>query len=164
MLQNKTVAKGLVSFIQFWMWYGYTMVILISGVLGIDPEIFEAAKVDGANGVQTFFKITIPNIRSILLFTLVTSLIGGLNMFDIPSLYAHDKGDNGGYTVNMYIKDQAFAGAYRYNTAAAASVIMFIVIVLLSLVLFYIMRDKDEAKLKKLKKQQLKMAKSRKAY
>ena len=64
----------------------------------------------------------------------------------------------------MYIKDQAFAGAYRYNTAAAASVIMFIVIVLLSLVLFYIMRDKDEAKLKKLKKQQLKMAKSRKAY
>ena len=156
--------KGVVAFIQFWQWYGYTMVMLISGVIGINPEIFEAADLDGANRVQTFFLITLPCIRTIMLYVLVTSLIGGLNMFDIPSLYAQDKGDNGGYTVNMYIKDQAFAGAYRYNTAAAASVIMFIVIVLLSLVLFYIMRDKDEAKLKKLKKQQLKMAKSRKAY
>jgi multiple sugar transport system permease protein len=156
--------KGVVAFIQFWQWYGYTMVMLISGVIGINPEIFEAADLDGANRVQTFFLITLPCIRTIMLYVLVTSLIGGLNMFDIPSLYAQDKGDNGGYTVNMYIKDQAFAGAYRYNTAAAASVIMFIVIVLLSLVLFYIMRDKDEAKLKKLKKQQLKAAKAKKAY
>lgn len=99
-----------------------------------------------------------------MLYVLVTSLIGGLNMYDIPALYAQDHGDSGGYTVNMYIKDQAFAGAYRYNVAAAASVIMFIVIVLLSLVLFYIMRDKDEAKLKKMKKQQLKAAKAQKAY
>ena len=163
-LIGKGMARGLVAFIQFWQWYGYTMVMLIAGVIGINPEIFEAADLDGANRVQTFFLITLPCIRTIMLYVLVTSLIGGLNMFDIPSLYAQDKGDNGGYTVNMYIKDQAFAGAYRYNTAAAASVIMFIVIVLLSLVLFYIMRDKDEAKLKKLKKQQLKMAKSRKAY
>jgi multiple sugar transport system permease protein len=156
--------KGVVAFIQFWQWYGYTMVMLISGVIGINPEIFEAADLDGANRVQTFFLITLPCIRTIMLYVLVTSLIGGLNMFDIPSLYAQDHGDSGGYTVNMYIKDQAFAGAYRYNVAAAASVIMFIIIVLLSLVLFYVMRDKDEAKLKKLKKQQRKMAKSMKAY
>lgn len=156
--------RGVVAFIQFWQWYGYTMVMLISGVIGINPEIFEAADLDGANRVQTFFLITLPCIRTIMLYVLVTSLIGGLNMFDIPALYAMDRGDAGGYTVNMYIKDVAFTGKQRYNLAAAASIIMFIIIVLLSLVLFYIMRDKDEAKLKKLKKQQLKAAKAKKAY
>lgn len=156
--------KGVVAFIQFWQWYGYTMVILISGVIGIDPAIFEAADLDGANRVQTFFLVTLPCIRTVMLYTLVTSLIGGLNMFDIPALYARDQGDSGGYTVNMYIKDVAFTGKQRYNLAAAASIIMFIIIVALSLVLFYIMRDKDEAKLKKLKKQQLKAAKAKKAY
>jgi multiple sugar transport system permease protein len=156
--------KGVVAFIQFWQWYGYTMVILISGVIGIDPAIFEASDLDGANRVQTFFLVTLPCIRTVMLYTLVTSLIGGLNMFDIPSLYARDQGDSGGYTVNMYIKDVAFTGKQRYNLAAAASIIMFIIIVALSLVLFYIMRDKDEAKLKKLKKQALKAAKAKKAY
>ena len=156
--------RGVVAFIQFWQWYGYTMVMLISGVIGINPEIFEAADLDGANRVQTFFLITLPCIRTIMLYVLVTSLIGGLNMFDIPALYAMDRGDAGGYTVNMYIKDVAFTGKQRYNLAAAASIIMFVIIVLLSLVLFYIMRDKDEAKLKKLKKQQLKAAKAKKAY
>ena len=156
--------RGVVAFIQFWQWYGYTMVMLISGVIGINPEIFEAADLDGANRVQTFFLITLPCIRTIMLYVLVTSLIGGLNMFDIPALYAMDRGDAGGYTVNMYIKDVAFTGKQRYNLAAAASITMFVIIVLLSLVLFYIMRDKDEAKLKKLKKQQLKAAKAKKAY
>lgn len=156
--------KGVVAFIQFWQWYGYTMVMLISGVIGINPEIFEAADLDGANRVQTFFLITLPCIRTIMLYVLVTSLIGGLNMFDIPALYAQDHGDSGGYTVNMYIKDVAFTGKQRYNLAAAASIIMFVIIVVLSLVLFYVMRDKDEAKLKKMKKQQLKAAKARKAY
>ena len=156
--------RGVVAFIQFWQWYGYTMVMLISGVIGINPEIFEAADLDGANRVQTFFLITLPCIRTIMLYVLVTSLIGGLNMFDIPSLYAMDHGDSGGYTVNMYIKDVAFTGKQRYNLAASASIIMFIIIVLLSVALFYIMRDKDEAKLKKMKKQQLKAAKAQKAY
>lgn len=79
------VAKGFVIFIQTWMWYGYTAIVLISGVLGISPELFEAAEVDGANQWQTFFRVTIPSIKTMLLFTLVTSLIGGLNMFPSQS-------------------------------------------------------------------------------
>ena len=161
---SASTVRGIIAFIQFWMWYGYTMVNLIAGVIGINPEIFEAAELDGASKAQTFFLVTIPCIRSILVYVLVTSLIGGLNMFDIPALYAQDHGDSGGYTVNMYIKDVAFTGKQRYNLAAAASIIMFVIIVVLSLVLFYVMRDKDEAKLKKMKKQQLKAAKARKAY
>ena len=160
-LLSKTTAKAIVAFIQFWMWYGYTMVILISGVLGISPEIFEAAEVDGANRVQTFFLITIPNIQTILLFTLVTSLIGGLNMFDIPKLFLLGGPDNATLTTSVFIYNQAFSGSYMYNRAAAASMIMFVLICVLSSLTFYLMRDKDEEKLRRQIKEQEKAAKAR---
>lgn len=153
-LQNKTVARGVIVFIQFWMWYGYTMITLISGVLGISPEIFEAAEVDGANRMQTFFRITIPNIKTILLFTLVTSLIGGLQMFDIPKLFLNGQPDNGTLTTSLFIYNQAFSGSYLYNRASAASMIMFVVICIASAIMFFVMRDKDEAALDKLIKKQ----------
>ena len=108
---SKGWARGIVAFIQFWMWYGYTMLILISGILGISPDIFDAAEVDGADKIQTFFKITLPNIRTILLFTLVTSLIGGLNMFDIPKLFLLGGPDSATKTTSVYIYEQAFSGS-----------------------------------------------------
>ena len=160
-LIKKASARGIVIFIQTWMWYGYTMIVLISGILGISPDIFEAAEVDGANGWQIFWKITLPNIRTILLFTLVTSLIGGLNMFDIPKLFLVGGPDNATLTTSVFIYNQAFSGAYLYNRAAAASMIMFVVIVAASALLFYLLRDKDEAALKKIKKQQMKEAKEK---
>ncbi|MCR5650937.1 MAG: sugar ABC transporter permease [Lachnospiraceae bacterium] len=153
-LVKKTVAQNIVIFIQTWMWYGYTMIILVSGVLGINPEIFEAAEVDGANAWQTFWLVTIPNIKTILLFTLVTSLIGGLNMFDIPWLFLYGGPDNSTLTTSVFIYKQAFSGGYLYNKASAASMIMFVIIVIISLYLFFMMRDKDEAALKKIRKQQ----------
>ncbi len=161
-LVNKGVARGIVAFIQFWMWYGYTMLILISGVLGINPEIFEAAEVDGASRVQVFFQITLPNIKTILLFTLVTSLIGGLNMFDIPKLFLLGGPNNATLTTSVYIYNQAFAGSYMYNKAAAASMIMFCIILFFSSFLFILLRDKDKdgygkdaKKIKKLAKQKM---------
>ena len=120
--------------------------ILISGVLGISLDIFEAAEVDGANGWQTFWYVTIPNIRTILLFTLVTSLIGGLNMFDIPKLFMLGGPDNATTTTSVFIYNLAFSGTYQYNRAAAASMIMFVIIVAVSLIMFYMLRDRDEAK------------------
>ncbi len=161
-LVKKIASQNIVIFIQTWMWYGYTMIILISGVLGISTEIFEAAEVDGANGWQTFWLITIPNIRTILLFTLVTSLIGGLNMFDIPQLFVFGGGpDNATMTTNIFIYNQAFKGSYQYNKASAASMIMFVIIVTLSALLFYLLRDKDEAALEQIKKEERRAAKLR---
>lgn len=142
-LINKGVARGIVAFIQFWMWYGYTMLILISGVLGINPEIFDAAEVDGASRSQVFFQITLPNIKTIMLFTLVTSLIGGLNMFDIPKLFLLGGPDNATLTTSVYIYNQAFSGSYLYNRAAAASMIMFVIIMFFSSILFFLLREKD---------------------
>ena len=155
-LTNKTAARLIVAFIQFWTWYGNTMIVLISGVLGISPDIYEAADIDGANGIQTFFKITIPNLKTVLLYTLITSLVGGLNMYDIPKLFLSGGPDNATLTTSVFIYNQAFSGSYLYNRAAAASMVMFVVIALCSAVLFYIMRDKDEAKAEKVKKAALK--------
>ena len=164
LLINKTVARGIVIFIQTWMWYGYTMVVLISGVLGIIPEIFEAAEVDGANRVQTFFYVTIPNIKTILLFTLVTSLIGGLNMFDIPKLFLLGGPDNATLTTSVFIYNQAFSGSYMYNRAAAASMIMFLIICVISAFMFYILRDKDEElRLREIRRQEKKYRQELKA-
>ena len=135
------------AFIQFWMWYGYTMVMLISGVIGINPEIFEAAELDGASKTQTFFRVTLPCIRTILLFVLVTSLIGGLNMFDVPQLFLLGGLTTGTITTSIFIYKQAFSGSYQYNNAAAASLIMFVIIMFFSAILFVILRDKDEDKM-----------------
>lgn len=164
LLINKTIARGVVAFIQFWMWYGYTTIILISGVLGISTEIFEAAAVDGANRVQTFFLITLPNLKTILLFTLVTSLIGGLNMFDIPKLFLLGGPDNSTLTTSVFIYNQAFSGGYLYNRAAAASMIMFVIISVCAAILFYLLRDRDEAKLQKEIRKQKKLMKGGARY
>lgn len=154
---SKTAARLIVAFIQFWMWYGYTMIVLTSGILGISPEIFEAAEIDGANGVQKFFKITLPNLKTILLYTLVTSLIGGLQMYDIPSLLIQNSGpDNATLTTSVFIYNQAFKGSYMFNRAAAASMIMFVIIAILSAIIFYLLRDKDEAKAYKAEKARIK--------
>ena len=155
--QSKAASQAILIFIQTWMWYGYTMIIIISGVLGIDPEIFEAADIDGANGWQVFWKITIPSIRTIMLFTLVTSLIGGLNMYDISANLVPNSGpDNATLTTSVLIYTLAFKGGYLYNRASAMSMIMFFIIVVCSATLFFIMRDKDEVAMKKLQKKERK--------
>lgn len=159
-LQDKATARGIIGFIQFWMWYGNTMIILIAGVMGINPALFESAAIDGANGLQTFFRITLPSLRTILLFTLITSMVGGLTMFDIPQLFLAGGPDDSTLTTSMFIYGQAFKGSYLYNRAAAASMIMFVISGVLSGFLFYLMRDRDEAKLKKAQKSYRKAAKA----
>ncbi|MCQ2587425.1 MAG: sugar ABC transporter permease [Treponema sp.] len=148
-LVKKDITRGIVIFIQTWMWYGYTMIIMISGILGISPDIFEAAEIDGASGWQVFWKITLPSIKTILLFTLITSLIGGLNMFDIPHLFMLGGPDNATLTTNVFIYNLAFKGTYQYGRAAAASMVMFVIIIILSAIMFYAMRDRDEVALRK---------------
>ena len=143
-IDSKTATQCIVAFIQFWQWYGYTMIVLISGVLGINPEIYEAAEIDGANDIQMFFRVTIPNLKTILLYTLITSLIGGLTMYDIPKMFNDGKPANATLTATMFIRNQAFQGSYMYNRAAAASMLIFVVVAACSAVVFFLMRDKNE--------------------
>ena len=143
-VDSKTASQCIVAFIQFWQWYGYTMIILISGVLGINPEIYEAAEIDGANDIQMFFQVTIPNLKTILLYTLITSLIGGLTMYDIPKMFNDGKPANATLTATMFIRNQAFQGSYMYNRAAAASMLIFVIVAVCSALVFFLMRDKNE--------------------
>ncbi len=141
---------ALIGFMQFWMWYGNTMIVLIAGILGINPSLYEAAMVDGANSRQQFFSITIPLLKPILQFTLVTSAIGGLQMYDIPSLFNVSKTTGGpfpsqaSHTVTMQIREYAFnINGAQYGKAAALSVILFACTLAISLVFFALTRDKE---------------------
>ncbi len=160
-LVYKTPSQLIVAFIQFLTWYGNTMIVLISGILGISPDIYEAAEIDGSSGWQTFWKITVPNLKTVLLYTLITSLVGGLNMYDIPKLFNEGGPDSATLTTSVFIYNQAFSGRYLYNRAAAASMVLFVLIAALSGVLFWIMRDKDEARINKERKAAIREAKKK---
>ena len=151
-LDTKWSTRSIISFINFWMWYGNTMIVLTAGVLGISPSLFEAARVDGASSWQIFKSVTLPLLRPIMLFTLVNSAIGGLQMYDIPKLLTTSGYGDPDYTtrtITMYIRELAFTGSRQMGKASAASLVLFVVTLFLSLIHFYIMRDKDAIKEKK---------------
>ncbi len=141
--RNVTASRAMISLIQWWMWYGNTMIIMIAGMLGINPVLFEAAMVDGCTSRQVFWKITLPLIKPILLYNLVTSLVGGLTMFDIPHLMTQGNPNYTTNTVARFIYTQGFETPNNFNIASAASVVLFIIIVICSLILAMLMRDRD---------------------
>lgn len=143
---------GIIAFIQFWMWYGNTMIVLIAGIMGINPALYEAGMVDGATGRQMFFKITVPLLKPILQFTMVTSAIGGLQMYDIPQLFNEGSPvlNIGGAnvqstrTIVMLIKGYINAGAgQNYGRAAAYSVVLFIITLCVSMVFYKLTAEKN---------------------
>ena len=160
--ESAWATRFIICFINFWMWYGNTMITLIAGITSISESLYESAQIDGANSYQTYTKITLPLLRPILLYTLVTSMIGGLQMFDIPQYINQNPpriNFNGTMirstrTVLMYINSMAFGtSSHKYvGIACATSVLLFITTTILSIIVFYIMRDKDAAAAKKLAK------------
>jgi len=150
--RNIWFARGLVSFIQWWMWYGYTMIILMAGITGIPTSLYEAALVDGANSRQTTWHITLPLLRPIMLFVLVTSAIGGMQMFDIPYLVTDTRGNPNFSirTTTMYQYTTAFEGGNRdYAYGSAISIGIFLVTIVLALIIFFFLQDRSELKKQK---------------
>ena len=137
-------SRGIISFIQWWMWCGNTMIIMIAGISGINPSLFEAALVDGCSSRQTFWKITLPLIKPILVYNLVTSLVGGLTMFDIPQLMTQGNPNNTTDTVVRFIYNQGFTGSFNFNTASAASMILFVIIIIGSILIKWVLSDHDK--------------------
>ena len=145
-LEQGWTTRLIVAFINFWMWYGHTMIVLIAGILGISPSLYEAAQVDGASGNQTFRHITLPLLKPILLYSLVTSLIGGMQMYDIPAMMLQQGSPAKAMiqTTTMYILELVYDGTKDYGRGAAVSVLLFVVTAVLSLILFAVMRNRDE--------------------
>ena len=110
-LSNTWSARSLVAFMNFLMWFGNTTILLMAGMMGIDTSLFEAAEVDGATSTQVFFKITLPLLRPILVYVMITSLIGGLQMFDVPQILTNGTGDpmRSTMTLIMYLNKHLFS-------------------------------------------------------
>ena len=144
-LSHKWSARGLVAFMNFLMWFGNTTILLIAGMMGIDPSLFEAAEVDGATSTQVFWQITMPLLRPIMVYVLVTSLIGGLQMFDVPQILTNGTGQPTQTTMTliMYLNKHLFSK--NYGMAGALSVVMFIITGILSLIVFKAFAQKKEA-------------------
>ena len=147
-IRDRTVMRGLVVFIQWWLWFGQTIIILMAAMTSISVSVYEAALVDGANGWQMFRFITLPLIKPVMIYVLVTSLVGGMQMFDIPYLLTDGRGSpaNSILTNNilMYMKFRSNQG--HLGAAASIGVMVFIMTSFVALLIFYALRDKDAIK------------------
>jgi ABC-type sugar transport system permease subunit len=144
-LQSTTVTRGLVIFIQWWMWFGQTVIILMAGMTAIPIHLYEAAMVDGASSWQMFRRITVPLLKPILIYIFVTSLVGGMQMFDIPYMLTDGKGSPV-YSIMtnnvlMYMKFSSSKG--HIGAASAVGVLVFIMTTICALGIFYFLREKD---------------------
>ena len=133
----KISVRLLISLMNFLMWFGNTTILLMAGIQGIDQNMFEAAEIDGANSLQVFFRVTMPLLAPILVYTIITAMIGGLQMFDVPQVLTNGKGtpDRASMTMVMYLNNY-LGTSKNYGMAGAISVILFIISAGLSLLVY----------------------------
>lgn len=144
-IRNATVMRSLVVFIQWWMWFGQTTIIIMAGMTSISPALYEAAMVDGATATQMFTRITLPLLKPVLIYIFVTSLVGGMQMFDIPYLLTDGRGSPSSSILTnnilMYMKFSSSQG--HIGAASSVGVLIFIMTCICSFGIFYFLRDKD---------------------
>lgn len=145
-IRNPGVMRGLVVFIQWWMWFGQTTILLMAGMTSISVSVYEAATIDGASIGQMFRYITLPLTKPVMIYVLVTSLVGGMQMFDIPFLLTDGRGSpaNSILTNNilMYMKFRSSQG--HIGAASSVGVIVFLMTSAVALLIFYLLREKHE--------------------
>ncbi len=127
-------AKVLIIISITWRWVGYNMIFFISGMQNIDPSIYEAADMDGASSTQQFFKVTIPNLKPIILFTTITSTIGTLQLFDEVQNITLGGPANATLTLSQYIYNLSYKFTPNFGYAAAVSFVIVIAIIILTII------------------------------
>jgi carbohydrate ABC transporter membrane protein 1, CUT1 family (TC 3.A.1.1.-) len=143
--QDVAATRILVGFMNFLMWFGNTTILLMAGMLGIDPSLYEAAEVDGATPTQVFWRITLPLLRPILVYVVITSLIGGLQMFDVPQILTNGKGSpaNSAMTLIMWL-NRHIGTSKNFGMGGALSVVLFIITGVLSMVVYKLSNGKED--------------------
>ena len=128
--------RGLIEMMNFLMWFGNTTLLVMAGIMGIDQSLFDAAYIDGASSTKTFFKVTLPLLKPIFVYTLITSMIGGIQMFDVPQILTNGKGtpDRTTETLIMYLNNHL--ASKNYGVAGALSVLIFIVTAFLGIFVY----------------------------
>ena len=139
------LSQLIVALVLFWQYFGYYPIIFTAGIRGIPYELFEAAEVDGASKVQTFFKIVLPLMRPIMTFAFVTSIIGGLQIFDLPYTFGGAMGGTKAslLTMVMYMYNIAFTNL-DYGYGAAISYGLFVIIIVFSIIFMKYTTGKKE--------------------
>lgn len=127
-------AKLLIIIAITWRWTGYNMIFFLSGMQNINPEIYEAADLDGATKWQQLIKITIPNLKPIILFTGITSTIGTLQLFDEVVNITNGGPANATSTLSYYIYNLSFRYTPDFGYAAAVSFVIVFFTVILSII------------------------------
>jgi lactose/L-arabinose transport system permease protein len=129
-------AKVLIIFAITWRWTGYNMIFFLSAIQNISPEIYEAARIDGASSRQQFFKITVPLLKPVILFTSVTSTIGTLQLFDEPMNITSGGPGNATTTISQYIYNLSFKYTPDFGYAAAVSYAIVVLVIIFSIIQF----------------------------
>ncbi len=124
--------RTFVALMNFLMWYGNTTILLMAGVMGIDNSLFEAARIDGANPTQVFFRVTMPLLLPIFVYVFITSLIGGIQMFDVPQILTNGAGSPNRTTMTIIMKLNSHLQSKNYGPAGATSILLFAVTGILS--------------------------------
>lgn len=133
---------AIASMVNF-RWTGYNALIVLAAMQAIPRELYEAAIVDGASRARQFWSITVPQLRSTLMFVIITSTIGGLQIFDEPRLY--DTMGNGGadkqwLTTTMYLYQLAWGPQKSFGRASAVALILFVIILFFAMLSFMLTR------------------------
>lgn len=148
--------RGLIGFMNFMMWFGNTTIMLMAAVMGVSVEVYEAADLDGCNGIQRFFYITLPMIRPILAYTLITSIIGGLQMFDVPQILTNGQGNPDRTSMTLIMFLNSHLKSKNYGMAGALSVYLFIISGILCFFVYRMTNDNDPDGSKKAAKKRAK--------
>lgn len=152
-LQNASLSKVIIAVMNIWRQTGYCMVIYLAAMTSVSQDIIEASKIDGANSVQTFLHVTVPQLNNISIFLILTSIINGLQMFEMPKLLyggtGMQLGSVGGpkssaLTIIWKFYDNAFGSGLRIGYGAAISYVLFIIIIIFTLGSSMFKRKKGE--------------------
>ncbi|WP_250259137.1 sugar ABC transporter permease [Dermabacter sp. Marseille-Q3180] len=151
-LQNEWGIKIAISCLTTWAFVGYNALLILAGLQAIDKSLYEAAALDGANSWQIFFRITLPQLRPIVLFVTLMSTIGSLQSFTESQVLTSSNNsgaansggvNNSGLTMVMYFYSVAFQ-ENRYGYGAAIAWGVFIVVMFFSIINWLVTREKKD--------------------
>ncbi|MBZ0284408.1 MAG: sugar ABC transporter permease [Anaerolineae bacterium] len=129
---NQAIAS--IAGVNIWRHMGYTAILIFAGLKTIPKSLYEAARVDGANGWVQFWRITLPLLRPVLVFVLVTSVIGSFQIFDTIAVATEGGPAGASRTILVYIYEQVFERRINMGVATAASVVLFLILITVTII------------------------------
>ena len=133
-LTNTTSARIVIIIALLWRWTGYNMVFYLAGLQNIEYSVYEAAKIDGANGWKTFWGITVPLLKPTIIMTFIMSTNGTLQLFDESVNLTSGGPANTSITMSHYIYNMSFKYVPNFGYAAAMSFLIFILVAILAFI------------------------------